>query len=345
MEKRIQNQILQTLVSKPQSIYELIPHQDASLKEFITYVQELESRDLVRYRDNKLSLNTEKFSREELNRIQQLSNPECENCSQTGYSLSGKFLTIFEQLEQLSRQRPSAAEEFDQGFISSAGVVRRCAFMHQRGDVWNNRIMILGDDDLLSLALGLSGLPAFIQVLEIDERLTSFLNAKAKELDLPLKAQNFDVKSPLFENMQQDFDCFLTDPVETLQGFQLFLSRGISSLKGANCSAYFGLTTLEASREKWYQIQNSLLSMGFVVTDILRNFNIYPQDDSSFARYQEKTPIYQHIGKNPDSDWYMSSFYRIEAVQEPQPWFEKEMLLDEKFYQDQESLATPDFSQ
>ncbi|MFW6415381.1 MAG: bis-aminopropyl spermidine synthase family protein [Thermodesulfobacteriota bacterium] len=340
MEKRIKNQIIQALATHPQTIYELIPKQDASLRELTQIVRELESDNLLLYQGDKLELNQDRLAGEDLEKIRDLQGEQDQGHT-TSHSLPGQFQTILRQLEQICNDRPRAVEEYDQGFISTPGVVERARFMFQRGDLWGSRILILGDDDLLGLALGLTGLPAYIKVLEIDQRLNSFINSQASKLDLPLVAETFDVQYPLDKSLQQDFDCFLTDPVETLPGFQLFLSRGVSSLQGPGSSAYFGLTTLEASRNKWYEIQNSIMDMGFVITDLLRNFNVYPQQEDSFARYQEKTPIYKQFKVEPATDWYMSSFYRIEAVKQPVPLIEQEMVLEERFYKDEESLATP----
>ncbi len=339
MDKRIRKQIIQALATHPQSVYELIPKQDGSLKELTRIIRELETENILLPQGNKFSLNQKHFSGEDLKKIRDLGSEQ--DPDHTEQFLSKKLQNILEQLEDISRQRPLAMQEYDQGFISTFGVVKRVNFMFQRGDVWNSRILILGDDDLLSLALALTGLPAEIKVLEIDQRLNSFINSRARELNLPLSAETFDVQYPLDKSMRQDFDCFVTDPVETLPGLQLFLSRGVSALQAPGCSAYFGLTTLEASREKWYAIQNSLLEMGFVITDLLRNFNLYPQYEDSFTRYQEKMPIYKHFQVQPATDWYMSSFYRIEAVKQPRPLIEQEMVLEERFYKDEESLATP----
>lgn len=339
MEKRIKNQIIQALASHPQTIYELIPKQDASLKELTQIIRELESDNMLISQGDKLTLNKEHTHLQDLEKILNFSREQ--DFDHTDNYLPEGFQAILEQFEDIARERPKAVEEYDQGFISTPGVIKRARFMFQRGDLWDSKILILGDDDLLSLALALTGLPAHIQVLEIDQRLNSFINSKARELNLPLSAETFDVQYPLDNKLQQNFDCFLTDPVETLSGFQLFLSRGVSSLQAPGCSAYFGLTTLEASRNKWYAIQNSLMDMGFVITDILRNFNVYPQYDNSFAQYQEKMPIYNHFRVDPTTDWYMSSFYRIEAVEHPKPLIEQEMVLEEKFYKDEESLATP----
>jgi len=141
--------------------------------------------------------------------------------------------------------------------------------------------------------------------------------------------------------LRRKFDVFVTDPVETIPGLRLFLSRGVSTLKGRGCSGYFGITTLEASRRKWYEIQKMILDMGFIITDIKRHFNVYPEEEKNFFRFQDKLPIVRKLGAKIDFNWYNSSLYRIEAVSDPKPIVEGEMRIDEKVYKDDESWATP----
>jgi hypothetical protein len=143
------------------------------------------------------------------------------------------------------------------------------------------------------------------------------------------------------EDLKRKFDVFVTDPVETIPGLKLFLSRGVSTLRGVGCSGYFGITTLEASRRKWYEIQRMIMDMGFVITDLKRHFNVYPQEEKNFFRFQEKLPIVEKLGYNVDWDWYNSTLFRIEAVKEPKPIVEGEMIIDEKVYKDDESWASP----
>jgi len=40
----------------------------------------------------------------------------------------------------------------------------------------------VGDDDLTSLALGITGLPRKVKVLEVDKRLVEYINKKAESL-------------------------------------------------------------------------------------------------------------------------------------------------------------------
>ena len=68
---------------------------------------------------------------------------------------------------------------------------------------------------------------------------------------------------------------------------------------------------------------------------------MYPQDEKNFFRYQEKLPIVKKLGAEVDHNWYTSTLFRIEAVNEPKPIVEGEMIIDEKVYKDDESWATP----
>jgi predicted methyltransferase len=159
--------------------------------------------------------------------------------------------------------------------------------------------------------------------------------------ELEGRADIFDAQYALPDKFKGKFDVFITDPVETLPGFTLFVSRATSSLKGKGCSGYLGLTTIEASREKWFEIQKRFLNMGFVITDIRRRFSVYPIGDISFSRYQEKCQVFKQVGVRADCDWYTSSFIRLYAVEEPKPIIEGTQIIDAKVYKDDESLATP----
>ena len=339
MNQRIKNQIIQALVQGEKSIYSLIDSQDASLSEFFPLLNSMEEEGLLRMEDGRATLTPRAESEHQA--LRQWGGWECPCCGQTGYRAREAFPRLAEQMEGLLPHRPSATEDFDQGFISLEGVLRRVAFILERGDLLNRSICLVGDDDLLGAALALTGLPRRVRVLEIDSRLVDSINAIASRHGLALEAGVFDVQDPLPEDARGGYDVFITDPVETLPGLTLFLSRGVSVLAGAGGSGYFGLTTLEASRSKWFAIQQRLQEMGLVITDIRRRFSLYPQEEASFASYQDKCEVYDRIGVEADTDWYTSSFYRVEAVREPTPFIRERMVLDEKVYRDEESLATP----
>jgi len=338
MNVRIKNQIIQALANGRTSVYRLIDRQDASLPEFLSIIDEMKKEGMISIEGGIVSLAEDN---ETITKLQNTGVTECSECDYTGYSISGFFSEILEKFEEIASERPEAIEVYDQGFISPEGIIKRIMFMHDRGDLLDSEIFIVGDDDLLSIAAALTGLPKRVRVGEIDERLVSFINRVGEAFNLPIEAVKFDVQHPLPANLRRKFDVFVMDPVETLPGLGLFLSRGVLSLKGIGCSGYFGITTLEASRKKWYEIERMIYEMGFVITDLRRKFSIYPLTEKNFLSYHEKLPVYDKFGDNVDCDWYKSTLYRIEAVKEPVPVVEGEMVIDEKVYKDDESWATP----
>ncbi len=337
---RIEKQIIQALVGGTISIYKLIDLQDASLPEFFSIIKELENKDIIEIKNGKVRLT--KQGKEYADKIKaQFFEITCECCDGSGIRISGIFSNILEKYKEIAKERPEAEEKYDQGYISPEGVIRRVEFVYERGDLLNSKIFVVGDDDLFSIASALTRMPEKIVVVDIDERLVKFINKIATKLALPIKAEVYDVQRAFPERYRKKFDIFITDPVETIPGLKLFLSRGVSTLKGKGCSGYFGITTLEASRKKWYEIQEIIHEMGFVITDMKRKFNVYPEDEKNFFRFQDKLPIVKELGFKIDYDWYKSTLYRIEAVKEPKPVIEGEMILDDAVYRDDESWATP----
>jgi len=337
---RISKQILQLLLKGEISVYELIEGQDASLKEFLSFCEDLEQEELIYLSQGKIGLTRKGIAYCNYSRIKNFDDINCPNCQGTGIWLPPSLSSIYERYISIVRDRPAAQKDYDQGFMDSKDVFRRLGFIYDRGDLYG-RIFVVGDDDFFSIAAGLTGLPKEIVAVDIDKEIIDFINNTAQDQNLNIKAYHFDVQEDVFEQFRQHFDIFLTDPVETLPGIKLFLSRGVSALKGPETSVYFGLTTLEASRAKWYSIQRMLLNMNFVITDIKRHFSTYPDEDKNFLSFQDELPIVQTLGSKIDYDWYKSSFIRAESIATPQPLIQGEMHIDEQVYKDEESLASP----
>ncbi|GIW67447.1 MAG: hypothetical protein KatS3mg096_315 [Candidatus Parcubacteria bacterium] len=327
--RRFYNQILQAISIGKKNVWEIIDYCDLSLFEFVKNFPKNRIEKLFEKVKNNINLK----------KIKNIEDLSCNICQGTGYKIDKFFTQILKEYKKEVRNRPEALEIYDQGYINPEGVIRRIEFIYERGDLLNSRILIIGDDDLISIALGLTYLTKEIVVLEIDERLINFINDKARQLKLNVKAYRYNVENELPKNLQRKFDIFITDPVETLPGIKLFLSRGMTGLKDKGSSGYFGLTTLEASLKKWYQIERFLLDSGFVITDIKRKFNQYPGTTEAI---EEKLPIRSiYNNKIKAEEWYKSSFIRIEAINKPKIFYKQKLILGENLYRDNESLATP----
>ena len=67
------------------------------------------------------------------------------------------------------------------------------------------------------------------------------------------------------------FSVLSLTPVESEKGLKVTLSRGAQALRPEG-ALYFGLTTIESSWQKWYNIEKMLLEMNFWVTGYLASF-------------------------------------------------------------------------
>ncbi len=328
-------------LSRERSPWELIKLVDSDLNEFVETLKILMNDGLVESREGMLYLTPKGIEeRESLNlKDYDIRCPVCD-----GRGIVEDPLGVLDEYKKIASKRPRPTADYDQGYIKEEDVMRRIAFIYERGDLENADILVVGDDDLISLGMALTGLPRKIVVLEIDDRLIDFINQNAREYGFSVEARKFDVRNDIDEDLRGKFDVFITDPVETIEGITLFLSRAVSGLKGKGSAGYFGLTHLEASLKKWYEIEKRLLSMNFVLTDMLRDFNVYPMR-GNLELAAEDYIIYRRIAeltgnRRIDADFYRSTLIRVEAIDDVKPLVRGSVELKDEVYVDDESLVT-----
>ncbi len=294
-----------------EDFWELIFYSEVPTPALAEIIKELEKRGIVVVKEEGISL-TEKG----MKLISTLNIPrryyrKCHKCSGRGVDLDD-FRDVYQEFVKIAERRPEAIQKYDQGYVTPETTVSRIAFMATKMDLQNREILIIGDDDLTSIAACLSKMPRRVQVLEIDDRLIEFINGVAKEYGFPLEAERYDIREPLPEEHYGKYDVFFTDPSETEEALKLFLSRGICGLKGPRCAGYFGITRVEASLEKWYKLQKMLNEMRIVITDMIHNFNVYVNWE-----YAENTRAWRisPVHKGPKKEWYTSTLYRIETLE------------------------------
>src|ERR1700757_820591 len=140
----------------------------------------------------------------------------CPFCEGRGIDLE-KFSQIEKRFLKIQARRPQAIREFDQGYVTPKTTLSRFALSYERGDIVGKEIIVIGDDDLMSIVLGLSALPKRITVVEIDERLINFIQGTAKKEGFEVDVQRFDLRHPLPKEHTKRYDIFFTDPPETLK--------------------------------------------------------------------------------------------------------------------------------
>ena len=243
---------------------------------------------------------------------------------------------LLARFTEIQKERPTPLQEFDQGYITPESAVARTLFALRNHDVQGSNIIIFGDDDLVSIVLGLTKKINYVLVLEIDKRIVDFINRVAKRENLSVEGVEFDLRNKIPNTLKGRFDVFMSDPPEAYKAFLFFLNKGIYTLKGEGSVGYIGLTLIDSSLQKWQKIQKAILSSGAVITDIIQDFNEYvtwPYHQNTLAARLAPVKV------EPNTNWYKSALVRFEFLKKTKK--EKNQLIkDTKIYVDNESTTT-----
>jgi len=184
------------------------------------------------------------------------------------------------ELSTIYDARPTADVAIDQAKCTVETALKRALLALDYTMLLNKRILCLGDDDFISIALAFllkkiaPNSTTKIVVLDIDRRILCTISKIAKDYELPIKTDYYNVQEPLPKTYAHQFDCVYTDTPYTLIGAQLFLSRAINALKPEAMRHVF-FSYAKRSYQKQWQLQQSLHAMGFVIDSIQYEINTY----------------------------------------------------------------------
>jgi hypothetical protein len=186
---------------------------------------------------------------------------------------------IQDRLSEICGSRPTVDVSLDQSHALPETSVRRALYLHENDALEGRDVIVLGDDDLTSVAISLvsSTLSLRIRrlfVLEQDSRLVAFLQGIASDEAMPIEVVQHDLREELPPGIAGAFDVFATDPPYTLEGLGLFVSRGVSALRsdpGKQGYISFGYRRPAESATGL----GMLASMGLAPVEVLPEFNHY----------------------------------------------------------------------
>lgn len=190
---------------------------------------------------------------------------------------------LCEEYTDIYDNRPQVNVEIDQALGTVETAFKRAMLCLEKETLINKKILCVGDDDFISVALGLllkrlykklSCSKKMLSVFDIDERIVENINSLAEEYGLPIEALHMNLRDPLPINYASCFDAFFTDPPYTMDGLSLFLSRGISALKkekGLKVFLSFGQKPINEVLE----MQEIIGKHGLVINNIMKGFNHY----------------------------------------------------------------------
>lgn len=186
-------------------------------------------------------------------------------------------------LEGLFQSRPQVNVQIDQSKCTSKTSLARAILCLRDHSLIGKQVLCVGDDDLVSVSLGFLLKRLFpnarnskttIHVVDIDDRFLRYIQEIAEREGLQIKCHNLDLRQPLPEELHGQYDCFFTDPPYTLQGLNLFISRGISGLKKKKGLPIF-LSFAHKSPDFTLAMQREFVRMGLMAKEVIPHFNEY----------------------------------------------------------------------
>jgi len=134
-------------------------------------------------------------------------------------------------VKQICLERVPISPLYSQLHVDEKALLERARLISTFIYSKEQKIIILGDDDALSLIVG-SMLPKNkIIVLEIDSRIVNWINKMANSMKLNVQAYPYDARKTPDPNFIGIGDLFFSDPPYTANGIRLFAGRGIQLTK------------------------------------------------------------------------------------------------------------------
>lgn len=205
----------------------------------------------------------------------------CPSCEGREVVLADELESVAAELTKIADAAPRARLEIDQSHCTVPTKLRRVLMLHEAGALEGRRVLFLGDDDLMSVAVervarhyGFAESIREMAVVDVDPAVLDFCRARLPDPAFPVSFTQHDLRSPLPPELVGRFDTVFTDPPYTPEGAELFLSRAASALsvRGSGHVFFcFGMKPPPVS----LRVQAAIAGMGFVIRRIVRNFNEY----------------------------------------------------------------------
>jgi len=205
----------------------------------------------------------------------------CPVCHGRGVASATITEALHDELERAAAAAPEAKPELDQTHCTVATKISRVLAMHEAGALAGRRIIILGDDDLISVAIArfaaVTGIPGDIRrltVLDTDADVLSCIAAHTEGSGVAVELVRHDLRGPLPAALQGAFDVACTDPPYTVSGAELFLSRAVSAL-GTDAGQHIFFSFGARRPAETLRSQELITGMGLTVRAMTPNFNEY----------------------------------------------------------------------
>jgi len=212
-------------------------------------------------------------------RGRETGNPQAPTAPPTGPSARPAAGSPIEAMRAHHARGPRVDVTLDQAPCTPETAIARAEAMHEAGAVAGRRILVLGDDDSISVAVALIAAergvrPRRLTVLEVDPGRLAHLAASRDGLGTEIELIEHDLRAPLPEALAGAFDVVQTDPPYTLDGMALFVSRGVEALETGPGLPVF-LSYADLAPDDQLDLQARLVAMGLAALRVRPSFNRY----------------------------------------------------------------------
>jgi predicted methyltransferase len=200
----------------------------------------------------------------------------CSACGGRGIALPPAVARLRRGLAAVAEAAPPPLVELDQCHCTPKTKLRRVLALHDAGAIADRRILLLGDDDLMAVALlrfarQLDVRIAELAVLDIDERLLDFIGTELADAPFPVRVERWDAREPF--PYTQRFDTVVTDPPYTVAGARLFLTRAAEALTGDGGQIFLSFGSRRPAAQ--LEVQRTIIELGLEIRSLTRDFNDY----------------------------------------------------------------------
>ncbi|MEU4873400.1 GNAT family N-acetyltransferase [Streptomyces sp. NPDC021608] len=184
------------------------------------------------------------------------------------------------RLRALMESGPAADMAIDQSHCTAETKVRRVLALLTAGALPGGSLLLIGDDDLVSLAVAVVGdvlggpIVERVTVVDISPEILDHIQKTAAGLGTRIETVQHDLRRPLPAELHGQHDVAMTDPPYTPEGARLFLSRAVEGLRpGPAHSVFFSFGG--KSPDEMLEVQREIMELGLVTNGYVRNFNEY----------------------------------------------------------------------
>lgn len=205
----------------------------------------------------------------------------CSACGGRGVVIPPALEGLTARLQEAADSAPNARPELDQTHCTVATKISRVLRMHEARALAGQRILLLGDDDLIAVAIASFaawlGRPAVIRrlaVVDTDAEVLDWIGRQTAGTGVEVELVRRDLREPLPAALTGSFDVVETDPPYTVAGAELFLSRAVSALApepGRHVFFSFGARRPDET----LAVQQAIAAMGLTVRSLTAGFNEY----------------------------------------------------------------------